>query len=130
MVGADLDLKALLGVGLGTSHDTGVEDEQVQPWLGGIQVSCQSLHRLQICKIQLLDEDGPLQSCAFSEQIFWPCVKMHRPSAFRPCIVLVTFVSLKALVTVGGLKASLIRLGTAFTQVTTFRMIIVQDWAP
>lgn len=61
VIRAHLYLKVLLGVGLGAGHDTSIQNQQIQAGLGGIDVYRQGLHRLQVCKIQLLDDRRPLQ---------------------------------------------------------------------
>ena len=61
VVGANLALKAILGVAQRACHDCSVADEHINPGLL-TELLCEAGHAAEICQVQLCHQDLPLHS--------------------------------------------------------------------
>ena len=59
VVGANLALKAILGVAQRARHDSSVADEHINPGLL-TELLCKAGHAAEICQVQLCHQDLPL----------------------------------------------------------------------
>lgn len=60
VVGANLALKAILGVAQRARHDSSIANEDINPGLL-TELLCEAGHAAQICQIQLCHQDLPLR---------------------------------------------------------------------